>query len=914
MRYSLLAGGKRIRPVLALATARAIELEYSVLPLAAALELIHTYSLIHDDLPAMDDDDLRRGRPTCHKAFGEDVAILAGDALYAEAFQHLTHHQDGNPRAVLAAVCELAAATGVEGMVGGQYLDVKGLSENLRQLHALKTGRLIGASVECVLLLDGSTRIEPYRDFAAELGVLFQIVDDILDVTGTDAALGKPRGSDERHGKTDVRELLRPRGEHTPSRRSHTRRPGRPWQRRHRPSPPSWNRSPTSSSSAPLDRDPPRQRSTDRRTCTGSPSRSCSSLAQEVRELLIDTVGEIGGHFGANLGTCEIAVAIHSLLDSPRDKVLWDVGHNAYPHKILTGRRDRLHTIRQYGGLAPFCATFESEHDIMGAGHASTSIGYGVGIKEAMRRGHAPDGKVVAVIGDGSMTGGVAFEAVHQAGGLGTPLVVVLNDNGMSIAPNVGALNSYFNRLRLEPHAWKARERLEEKLTRLPAGIGARIEKLGPQVKEALKAYWAPGLWWEELDWAYIGVVDGHDVKAMRRALKEALAAERPVVIHAATVKGKGFAPAEDGGLEGMERWHAAKPKSIANGAPVKAAVKAKDPAAPTPPPTWTEVFGHAMVEEVRRDRRVVGITAAMNSGTGLNILQKEEPDHYFDVGIAEQQAILFASGLALTGSRPVAAIYSTFLQRAYDQIVHDVCLQNLPVVFCMDRAGLVGDDGPTHHGVFDIPYLRCLPNMTLMAPRDEAMLRRMLRTALQLEGPSAIRYPRGAAAGVEIPAEPEPLEVGTGEILREGRGVALLGYGCGGRKGTRRGGHPRRRHRRRRALRQAARRGPAGAAGRRARPARDRRGRRAAGRLRQRRPGTTPATGFRSPCAAGPAHRPAGPLRHPRRPQAPARRGRFHRRGDRRARRRRRARRHAGLTSGLNRGRPAADQISNGG
>ena len=502
-------------------------------------------------------------------------------------------------------------------------------------------------------------------------------------------------------------------------------------------------------------------------------------VAQEVRELLIDTVGEIGGHFGANLGACEIAVAVHSLLDSPTDKVLWDVGHQAYPHKILTGRRDRLHTIRQYGGLAPFCAIFESEHDIMGAGHASTSIGYAVGIKEAMRRGDAPDGKVVAVIGDGAMTGGVAFEAVHQAGGLGTPMVVILNDNGMSISPNVGALSRYLNRVRLEPNLYRAREEVEERLTKLPAGIGAKFERLGPQLKESIKALWAPGLWWEELDWAYIGVIDGHDVKALRRALKEALAANRPVVIHTATVKGKGFEPAEDGGLEGMEKWHAAKPKSIANRRPV-ASKPAPVPKVPPPPPTWTEVFGRAMVLEAQRDSRVVGITAAMNSGTGLNILQKEMPDRYFDVGIAEQQAVLFAAGLALTGSRPVAAIYSTFLQRAFDQIVHDVCLQNLPVVFCMDRAGLVGDDGPTHHGVFDIAYLRPLPNMTLMAPRDEAMLHHMLRTALRLDGPSGIRYPRGSAVGVPLPDEPSVLQVGTGEILREGERVAIVGYGSG--------------------------------------------------------------------------------------------------------------------------------------
>src|SRR4051794_39756668 len=497
-------------------------------------------------------------------------------------------------------------------------------------------------------------------------------------------------------------------------------------------------------------------------------------VAQEVRELLIDTVGEIGGHFGANLGTCEIAVAVHSLIDSPRDKVLWDVGHQAYPHKILTGRRDALRTIRQYGGLAPFCARQESEHDIMGAGHASTAIGYAVGIKEAMLRDGAPDGRVVAVVGDGAMTGGVAFEAVSHAGGLGTPIVVILNDNGMSIAPNVGALSRYLNRVRLDPGLWEAREGVEEKLTKLPAGIGAAFERLGPRLKESVKAFWAPGLWWEELDWAYLGVVDGHDVRAMRRALRTAFEAERPVVIHCATVKGKGFAPAEDGGLEGMEKWHAAKPNSIAQRRPAPSR-----PSSPAPP-QYTQVFGEAMVRECERDSRVIGITAAMNSGTGLSILQKALPDRYFDVGIAEQQAVLFAAGAALTGLRPVCAIYSTFLQRAFDQIVHDVCLQGLPVTFAMDRAGLVGDDGPTHHGVFDIAYLRPLPNMTLMAPRDEAMLVHMLHTAVSLDGPAAIRYPRGAGVGVEIPDVAQLLSVGKGEVLREGERVALIGYGTG--------------------------------------------------------------------------------------------------------------------------------------
>jgi len=501
-------------------------------------------------------------------------------------------------------------------------------------------------------------------------------------------------------------------------------------------------------------------------------------VAADVRQLIIATIGEIGGHFGANLGACEIAVALHSLLDSPRDKVLWDVGHQAYPHKVLTGRRDQLQTIRKYQGLAPFCSIFESEHDIMGAGHASTSVSYAVGLKEAMRRGHGEDGHVVAVIGDGALTGGVAFEALHNAGGMDVPIVIVVNDNGMSISPNVGALSRYFNRVRLNPKLHRAREGVEESLTKLPA-IGERIERLGPVVKESLKAYWAPGLFFEELDLAYVGVIDGHDVAALREAIGEALEANRPVVVHAKTVKGKGFAPAEEGGLEGMEKWHAAKPSSIVNGAPAPK----KAPAGPAKPsvPQYTKVFGDAIVEECRRDERVCGITAAMNSGTGLDILQKALPERYYDVGIAEQHAALFAAGLALQGMRPVAAIYSTFLQRAYDQIVHDICLQSLNVVFAMDRAGLVGDDGPTHHGAFDISYQRCLPNITLMAPRDEAMLTHMLHTAIAWEGgPVALRYPRGEAEGVELPARPERIEVGRGELLREGSGVAFLGYGYG--------------------------------------------------------------------------------------------------------------------------------------
>jgi 1-deoxy-D-xylulose-5-phosphate synthase len=526
----------------------------------------------------------------------------------------------------------------------------------------------------------------------------------------------------------------------------------------------------------------------------GLDDQQLQQVAQEMRTLIIDTIGEIGGHFGANLGTCELAVALHSLLDSPRDKVLWDVGHQAYPHKILTGRRESLATIRQYDGLAPFCSVFESEHDIMGAGHASTSIGYAVGLKEAMRKGIGEDGRVAAVIGDGALTGGVAYEALHAAGGLQTPIVIVLNDNGMSISPNVGALSRYFNRVRLNPRLFHAREGVEDRLTKLPLGLGRRIERLGPEIKSAIKAYWAPGLFFEELDLAYMGVIDGHDVHALREALREAFDADRPVIVHIHTVKGKGFSPAEEGGLAGMEKWHAAKPNSIVNGAPAPKPVAVREsdspeaiaperleaPPAPSAPPQYTQVFGDAIVEEARRDRRVVGITAAMAGGTGLQKLADEVPERYYDVGIAEQNAVLLASGLAIQGAKPVCAIYSTFLQRAYDQIIHDVCLQELDVTFAMDRAGLVGDDGPTHHGAFDVSYFRPLPNVVVMAPRDEAMLVHMLRTAIAHDGPAALRYPRGTAEGVELPPTPQELPIGSGELLASGERVALLGYGFG--------------------------------------------------------------------------------------------------------------------------------------
>ncbi len=526
-----------------------------------------------------------------------------------------------------------------------------------------------------------------------------------------------------------------------------------------------------------------------------------AQVAQEVRELIIDTIGEIGGHFGANLGTCELTTVLHALLDSPRDKILWDVGHQAYPHKVLTGRADRLETIRQYGGLAPFCSVFESEHDIMGAGHASTSIGYAVGLKEAMRHGIGEDGKVVAVIGDGALTGGVAFEALHNAGGLQTPIVIVLNDNGMSISPNVGALSRSFQRLRANPRLYHAREEVEDRLTKLPLGLGRQIGGSAPRSsrpsrptpRQACSSRSSTSPTWARLT---ATTSPSFDATSRRRW--------RPIARSSSISTPSRARASSRPRRAGSRGWRSGTPRSPARSFADRRSLRLllqlrKSPrprprsrgprwsraAAPRrrqkPPPAYTAVFGDALVVEAKRDARVIGITAAMAGGTGLTELEKECPEQYYDVGIAEQDAVLFAAGLALQGAKPVCAIYSTFLQRAYDQIVHDVCLQKLNVVFAMDRAGLVGDDGPTHHGAFDISYLRSLPNIVVMAPRDEAMLCHMLRTAIAHEdGPIAFRYPRGTAEGVPLPDRAREIPIGTGEVLKEGERVALLGYGYG--------------------------------------------------------------------------------------------------------------------------------------
>ena len=489
------------------------------------------------------------------------------------------------------------------------------------------------------------------------------------------------------------------------------------------------------------------------------------ALADEIREVILSCVSEVGGHLAASLGAVELTVALHSVLDSPRDKIIWDVGHQAYAHKIITGRAECFNTIRQYGGLSGFPCRAESEHDVVGTGHASTSISYGLGLVEAARLSGRSDGHVVCVMGDGALTGGVAFEAMNQAGQLRTPLVVVLNDNQMSIKPNVGAFQLYLNRFRLDPGLTRLREDMEHTIARIPA-IGARAYSLGKDVKESMKAFLGPGLIFEELGFAYIGVVNGHDIGALRVALQQAMDTQRPVLVHVRTVKGKGYEPAEEQPAE----YHGTGPFTRSNGE------RKRKPGGAT----YTEAFGRVLVREARRDPRVVAVTAAMTQGTGLEAFEAEFPTRLYDVGIAEEHAVVFSAGLALAGMRPVVAIYSTFLQRAFDMLVQDVALQHIPVVFALDRAGLVGDDGPTHHGAFDLSFLRMIPGLVVMAPSNHAQLQHMVHTALTHPGPVALRYPRGLAAAFDEPRRLKKISIGTAEVLREGREVALVGIGTG--------------------------------------------------------------------------------------------------------------------------------------
>jgi 1-deoxy-D-xylulose-5-phosphate synthase len=489
-------------------------------------------------------------------------------------------------------------------------------------------------------------------------------------------------------------------------------------------------------------------------------------LCREIREFIIDVVSQKGGHLGASLGVVELTVALHRVLDLPRDRLVWDTGHQAYVHKVLTGRKDALWGIRQSRGISGFLKRDESEFDSFGAGHASTAISAALGLATA-RDLHGEDYRVVAIIGDGAMTGGLAYEALNNAGQARSRLLVVLNDNGMSIAPNVGALAHYLTSVTSNPRLKKLRDDMLGLMEKLPA-LGESARDIAKRLESGLKNVLVPGGLFEALGFNYFGPVDGHDLDNLVDLLPKLLSRKGPVLLHVMTKKGKGLPPAEkDGeGMHGVSPFDKATGKAIAAGAPS--------------PPSYTKVFGDAMVEAAERFPNLVAITAAMPTGTGLNPFKAKYPERFYDVGIAEAHAVCFAAGLACDGVRPVAAIYSTFLQRAFDQIVHDVALQKLPVVFGLDRAGLVGADGPTHHGVLDLSYLRCVPNLVVAAPKDGNELRDMLWTAMAHDsGPFAFRYPRGSVPkGFDPDREPRTLPLGSWEVLAEGTDVALLAVG----------------------------------------------------------------------------------------------------------------------------------------
>ncbi|HXK60643.1 MAG TPA: 1-deoxy-D-xylulose-5-phosphate synthase [Acidobacteriota bacterium] len=488
-----------------------------------------------------------------------------------------------------------------------------------------------------------------------------------------------------------------------------------------------------------------------------------SQVADEVRLHIINCISKTGGHLGASLGTVELCLALHYVFDTPKDKLIFDVGHQAYAHKILTGRRDRFHTIRQYGGLAPFLRREESPYDVFNAGHACTSISAALGFATA-RDLNRDDYRVVAVIGDAGLTGGMALEGLNLAGYDKRDLIIVLNDNEMSISPNVGALAGYLKRIVAGQAYQRIKRDIESFLHHIPA-VGDRLFRTTKEIVDALKTYAIPGLLLEELGFRYCGPFNGHDVPTLVEHFKTIREMKGPILVHVLTTKGKGYAAAE----KDKVKWHGPS---------------AFDPntatfvSGPAEIPTYTSVFAQTVVRLAQQDEKIVAITAAMAPGTGLDKFASVFPDRFFDVGIAEQHAVTFSAGLAAGGFKPVCAIYSTFLQRAYDQVIHDTCLMDLPVTFCLDRGGLAGPDGPTHHGLLDFAYLRCIPNMCVMAPKDENELQHMIKTAIEWPHPTAVRYPRGEAVGVPLDPELKCLPIGKGEILREGDDFAIIAIG----------------------------------------------------------------------------------------------------------------------------------------
>lgn len=491
------------------------------------------------------------------------------------------------------------------------------------------------------------------------------------------------------------------------------------------------------------------------------PESSLEQVARELRQFLLASVSQSGGHFAAGLGTVELTVALHYLYNTPEDRIVWDVGHQAYPHKILTGRRDRIHTVRQKGGVAPFPKRDESEYDTFGVGHSSTSIGAALGMALAAKT-TGTGRRAVAVIGDGGLTAGMAFEALNHAGDTGADMLVILNDNNMSISPNVGALSNRFAQL-LSGKIYKTvREGSKKVLSQVP-----NAWELARRAEEHVKGFIVPGTLFEEFGFNYIGPIDGHDLPTVLATLRNIRGLEGPQFLHIITKKGKGYAPAE----EDPVKYHGVTPFDPSVGI-------VSSPAAAPSKPNYSKVFGDWLCDMAALDKRLVAITPAMREGSGLVRFEQEFPDRYFDVAIAEQHAVTVAAGMACDGLKPVVAIYSTFLQRGYDQLVHDVALQNLPVLFALDRAGVVGADGPTHNGSYDNSFLRCLPNIVLMAPADENECRQMLYTGFIHDGPAAVRYPRGGGPGVELEAQMTALPLGKAELRRRGRGIAILAFG----------------------------------------------------------------------------------------------------------------------------------------
>ncbi len=494
------------------------------------------------------------------------------------------------------------------------------------------------------------------------------------------------------------------------------------------------------------------------------PLEQLQGVADELREVIIETVARNGGHLASSLGVIELTIALHRVLDSPRDRIIWDVGHQAYAHKLLTGRYERFGTLRQLDGLSGFPKPKESPHDSFGVGHSSTSISAALGMAAARDTLHEHE-KIVAVIGDGSLTGGIAFEALNQAGHLKRDLIVILNDNEMSISPNVGALSSFFSRQMTSDFFVRMKRETENFLDNVPK-IGKDLRRFAKKVEESVKGFLTPGMLFEAFNFDYVGPINGHKLDELIQTLENVQRMDGPILVHVVTTKGKGYQPAETT----PSVFHGVGPFEPDTGAVLKSAG----------PPSYTSVFGQTLVEMAEQDERIVAITAAMPEGTGLTPFAECFPDRFYDVGIAEQHAVTFAAGMAARGLRPVVAIYSTFLQRAFDSVVHDVCLQNLPVTFAIDRGGLVGADGPTHHGSFDLSFLRPIPNLVCMVPRDERELQCALATALAHDGPFAFRYPRGSGLGVACDQSPEPLVIGQGEKLRDGSDAVIAAVGTG--------------------------------------------------------------------------------------------------------------------------------------